>query len=84
MDGGPLWETREDIDAAARAKGFEEPSLFQLERWRHAHLLPPARQLPNAYKGSHVEYPPGTSRQTVRLMELLRESHVARNRETAL
>jgi hypothetical protein len=52
-------------------KGLKEASLFQLERWRHAHLLPPARQLPNAYQGSDVEYPPGTARQTARLMELL-------------
>ena len=51
MDGGPLWETREDIDAAARAKGLKEPSLFQLERWRRVNLLPPARQLPN-YKAA--------------------------------
>jgi hypothetical protein len=72
MDGGALWETREDINAAARAKGLkEEPSSFQLERWRNAHLLPPARQLPDDYHGSHVEYPPGTARQTARLMELL-------------
>jgi hypothetical protein len=73
MDGGAIWETREDINAAARAKGFDEPSDFQLERWRHAHLLPPARQLPDAYHGSHVEYPPGTARHAVRLIELLRD-----------
>jgi hypothetical protein len=72
MDSGAIWETREDINAAARAKGLGEPSDFQLERWRHAHLLPPVRQLPDAYHGSHVEYPPGTARQTTRLLELLR------------
>jgi hypothetical protein len=76
MEGGAVWETREDINAAARAKGLSEPSDFQLERWRHAHLLPPARQLPDGYHGSHVEYPPGTARQTVRLMELLGDKKI--------
>ena len=71
MEGGQRWETREDINAAARVKGIKEPSDFQLERWRHARLLPPARQLPDDYHGSHVEYPPGTARQTVRLVESL-------------
>jgi hypothetical protein len=71
MGRAAAWETREDITAAVRAVGFEEPSRFQLERWRNAHLLPPARQLPDAYRGSSVEYPPGTARQSVRLMELL-------------
>jgi hypothetical protein len=68
------WETREDINAAVRAAGLKEPSSFQLERWRNAHLLPPARQLPDAYHGSRVEYPAGTSRQTTQLMELLRDN----------
>jgi hypothetical protein len=70
MESAPAWETREDINAAVRAAGFEGPSSFQLERWRNAHLLLPARQLPDAYRGSRVEYPPGTARQTARLMEL--------------
>jgi hypothetical protein len=74
MESAPAWETREDINAAVRAAGLEEPSSFQLERWRNAHLLPPARQLPDAYHGSRVEYPPGTARQTTRLMELLRDN----------
>ena len=65
------WETREDIDAAARGKGLKPPSDHQLERWRGAHLLPLVRQNPNAYRGSTVEYPPGTAKQVVRLMELL-------------
>src|SRR5271166_1442014 len=69
MDGGALWETRESINAAARAKGLKEPTLFQLERWRRVKLLPPVQ--PN--HGSIVEYPPGTARQTARLMELLRD-----------
>jgi hypothetical protein len=74
MGSAPAWETREDINAAVRAAGSEEPSRFQLERWRNARLLPPARQLRDAYRGSSVEYPPGTARQTVRLMELLRDN----------
>jgi hypothetical protein len=69
MEGGELWEVREDINAAARAKGVKEPSLFQLERWRRAKLLPPVR--PD--HGSIVEYPLGTARQAARLMELLRD-----------
>jgi hypothetical protein len=32
------------------------------------------RQLPDDYHGSRVEYPPGTARQTARLMELLRDN----------
>jgi hypothetical protein len=74
MDSASAWETREDINAAVRAAGLKEPSSFQLERWRNAHLLPTARQLPDAYNGSCVEYPAGTARQTTRLMELLREN----------
>jgi len=73
MEGGQLWETRQDINSAVRASGLKEPSDFQLERWRNAHLLPPARQLPHDYHGSHVEYPLRTARQTARLMELLRD-----------
>ncbi len=69
MDGGAHWETRESINAAARAKGLKEPSLFQLERWRRVKLLPPVQP----HHGSIVEYPPGTARQTARLMELLRD-----------
>jgi len=69
MEGRALWETRENIDAAARANGLKEPTAFQLERWRRVKLLPPVQ--PN--HGSVVEYPPGTTRQTVRLMELLRD-----------
>ena len=69
MEAGALWETREDINAAARAKGLSEPSLFQLARWRRVNLLPPVR--PD--HGSSVEYPLGTARQTVRLIELLRD-----------
>jgi hypothetical protein len=65
------WEAREDINAAARGKGLKPPSDHQLERWRGARLLPPVRQDPNAYRGSTVEYPPGTAKQVVRLMELL-------------
>lgn len=67
MDSAPVWEAREDINAAVRAAGFKEPSGFQLERWRNEHLLPQARQLPDAYHGSRVEYPPGTARQAARL-----------------
>jgi hypothetical protein len=67
MEAGALREIREEINAAARAKGLKEPSLFQLERWRRVKLLPPVR--PD--HGIIVEYPPGTARQTVRLMELL-------------
>src|SRR5271154_6628253 len=74
MEGGTAWETLDDINAAVRAVGLKEPSGFQLERWRNAHLLPPVRQLPDAYHGSRVEYPPGTARQTTRLMELLRDN----------
>ncbi|MFZ0600856.1 MAG: hypothetical protein WAN05_05710 [Roseiarcus sp.] len=74
MDSAPVWEAREDINAAVRAAGFKEPSGFQLERWRNEHLLPQARQLPDAYHGSRVEYPPGTARQAARLMELLLEN----------
>jgi hypothetical protein len=74
MESAPAWETREDINAAVRAAGLKEPSSFQLERWRNAHLLPPARQLPDAYHGSCVEYPAGPARQTTRLIELLRDN----------
>ena len=74
MESPPSWETREDINTTVRAAGLKEPTGFQLERWRNAHLLPPTRQLPDAYHGSRVEYPPGTARQTTRLMELLREN----------
>jgi hypothetical protein len=74
MDGAPAWETLDDINAAVRAAGLKDPSGFQLERWRNAHLLPPAQQLPDAYRGSRVEYPPSTARQTTRLMELLRDN----------
>jgi hypothetical protein len=62
-------ETRENINAAARAKGLKEPTLFQLERWRRVKLLPPVKP----HHGSIVEYPQGTARQAVRLMELLRD-----------
>jgi hypothetical protein len=74
MDSASAWETREEINIAVRAVGLKEPSSFQLERWRNAHLLPPVRQLPDDYNGSRVEYPPGTARQTARLMELLRDN----------
>jgi hypothetical protein len=74
MSSAPAWETREDINAAVRAAGLKEPSSFQLDRWRNAHLLQTARQLPDAYHGSRVEYPPGTARQAARLMELLLEN----------
>ena len=74
MDSAPAWETRDEINAAVRAAGLKEPSGFQSERWRNEHLLPPVRQLPDAYHGSRVEYPPGTARQTARLMELLRDN----------
>jgi hypothetical protein len=74
MENAAAWESREDTDTAVRAAGLQEPSSFQLERWRNALLLPPARQLPEAYRGSRVEYPPGTARQTTRLMELLRDN----------
>jgi hypothetical protein len=66
----PRWETREDIDGEARAKGLPPPSPDQLERWRGKHLLKAARQISN-FKGSVSEFPPGTARQAVRLMELL-------------
>jgi hypothetical protein len=67
VEGETVWETRGDINAAARAKGLKEPSLFKLARWRHVKLLPPV----NSDHGRIVEYPPGTARQTARLMELL-------------
>jgi hypothetical protein len=67
MQGGTVWETREGINAAARAKGLKEPSLSQLARWRRVKLLPGVK--PD--HGSIVEYPPGTARQAVRLVELL-------------
>jgi hypothetical protein len=62
------WETREDIEEEARAKGFIPPSLDHLERWRGKHLLKRAKQI----WGNIVELPPGTAKQAVRLMELLR------------
>src|ERR1700722_7363674 len=65
-NSAPAWETLDDINAAVRAAGLKEPSSFQLERWRNAHLLPPVRQLPDDYHGSHVEYPLGTARQSLR------------------
>jgi hypothetical protein len=64
------WETLEDIDAEARAKQLPPPSSDQLERWRGRRLLKAARQTSN-YRGSIVEFPPGTAKQVVRLMELL-------------
>jgi hypothetical protein len=73
MEREAAWETREDIYTTVRAAGLKEPSSFQLERWRNALLLPSVRQLPAAYHGSTVEYPPGTARQTARLIELLRD-----------
>jgi hypothetical protein len=56
--------------------GSGAQGAFQLSArgWRNAHLLPPARQLPDAYHGSRVEYPPGTARQATRLLELLRDN----------
>ena len=50
-NSAPAWETLDDINAAVRAAGLKEPSSFQLERWRNAHLLPPVRQLPDDYHG---------------------------------
>jgi hypothetical protein len=67
----PDWETPADIDKEAKAKGFAPPSLDQLERWRGRHLLKPAKQTSD-YRGSVVEFPAGTAKQTIRLMELLR------------
>jgi hypothetical protein len=69
MGGCANPETRESINSAARAAGLKEPTLPQLARWRRAKLLPPVRP----HHGSIVEYPRGTARQAVRLMELLRE-----------
>ncbi len=65
------WETRADIEREAKAKGLAPPSSDQLERWRGKHLLKPAKQTAD-YKGSVVEFPAGTAKQAVRLMELLR------------
>jgi hypothetical protein len=62
------WETRDDIQREARAKGLPAPTPDQLERWRGKRLLKPAKQI----WGSVVEFPPGTAGQAVRLMELLR------------
>ena len=73
LESALAWETREDINGAVRAAELKEPSGSQLERWRNARLLPSVRQLPAAYHGSTVEYPPGTARQTARLIELLRD-----------
>lgn len=71
MSETPRWETREDIEREARARGLPPPTLDQLERWRGKHLLKPIR-LTADYKGSVVEFPTGTAKQTTRLMELLR------------
>jgi hypothetical protein len=68
MMEAPRWETREDIESEARAKALPPPSLDQLERWRGKHLLKPAKQI----WGSVVEFPQGTAKQAIRLMELLR------------
>ena len=68
MSETPRWETREDIEREARARGFLPPTLDQLERWRGKHLLKPAKQI----WGSVVEFAPGSAKQAVRLMELLR------------
>ncbi len=65
------WETREDIEREAKAKGLPAPTPDQLERWRGKHLLKPAKQTSD-YRGSVVEFPAGTAKQAVRLMELLR------------
>jgi hypothetical protein len=61
LESALAWETREDINGAVRAAELREPSGSQLERWRNARLLPSVRQLPAAYRGSTVEYPPGTA-----------------------
>jgi hypothetical protein len=67
----PRWETREDIESEAWSRGLPPPSPDQLERWRGRHLLKTARQISN-FKGSVSEFTPGTARQAVRLVELLR------------
>ena len=70
MDQG--WETKDEIRAAFEAKGLAF-SERKLERWLEEGLLPPADQIPLAYRGSEVRYLPGTAAQAIAIQELLGE-----------
>ena len=73
MDESQLvaWETREDIALAVKAAGLSLPSEHQLENWRYEGLLPRVKQVPNPYHGSATQFPSGTAKQTVKIIQLL-------------
>ena len=63
MDRG--WETKREIRNAFEAQGLAF-SERKMERWREERLLPRVDQIPLAYRGSDVRYPPGTAAQAMR------------------
>jgi len=70
--GRPTWTKagrQKTNPAAFEAKGLAF-SERKLERWLEEGLLPPADQIPLAYRGSEVRYLPGTAAQAIAIQEL--------------
>ena len=71
-DSDGAWETQAEVDACLRETGV---TAFQVNRWRHLGLLPPAKQEPQAYRGSIVKYPVGTCLQIKTLQALFKQKN---------
>ena len=65
------WLTEDEFRGSLKAKGGEDISGHQLERWRGEGLLPEVAQEPLKYHGSVTYYPPGYCEQVIAVRDLL-------------
>jgi hypothetical protein len=65
------WLTEDEFRAGLKAKGGEDISEHQLERWRGEGVLPAVVQVPLKYHGSVTYYPPAYCDQAIAVRDLL-------------
>jgi hypothetical protein len=66
------WLSADEFQTSLRAKGGDDISPDQLERWRGEGVLPAVVQTPLKYRGSVTYYPPGYGDQAIAVRDLLR------------